>query len=181
MYYDEVVDPLMTDTYGSRYIFADLEYREFTAETRIDWTFTPKLTLQAYIQPLFAVGAYADRKELAYPGTYEFNRYGQDNGSTIEYTPEDDPDYPWLVTPDGSNPSNQFRLADEDFNFKSWQVNMVLRWEYAAGSTFYFVWTQDRVNFDNPGSFDLRRDVRTLMDAPGENIFMVKVSQYFSL
>lgn len=180
-YYDEVVDPLMSDTYGSRYIFADLDYRQFSLETRIDWTFTPKLTLQAYIQPLFAVGAYSDRKELAYPDSYEFNRYGQDNGSSIVYTPEIDEDNPWLVTPDGSNPSNKFRLADEDFNFKSLKVNMVLRWEYAAGSTFYFVWTQDRMNFDDPGSFDLSRDARSLMDAPGESIFMVKVSQYFSL
>jgi hypothetical protein len=180
-YYDEIVDPLMTPTYGSRYIFADLEYREFSMETRIDWTFTPKLTLQAYIQPLFAVGAYADRKELAYPSSYEFNRYGQDNGSSIVYTPEVDPDYPWLVTPDGSNPTKKFRLADEDFNFKSLKVNMVLRWEYAAGSTFFFVWTHDRMNFDDPGSFDFSRDARSLLDAPGENIFMVKVSQYFSL
>ena len=85
------------------------------------------------------------------------------------------------MTPDGSNPSNTFRLADEDFNFKSFKFNMVLRWEYAAGSTFFFVWTQDRLNFDDPGSYDLSRDAGSLFKAPGENIFMVKVSQYFSL
>ncbi|MEN8006583.1 MAG: DUF5916 domain-containing protein [Candidatus Krumholzibacteriota bacterium] len=180
-YYDEVPDPAMTDTHGNRYIFADLEYRQFSMETRIDWTFTPKLTLQAYIQPLFAVGAYSDRKELARPGSYDFNRYGQDNGSTIVYDSAGDADNPWLVTPDGSDPGNTFRLRDEDFNFKSLKVNMVLRWEYVAGSTFFFVWTQDRMNFDDPGSFDLGRDSRSLLDAQGENIFMVKVSQYFSL
>ena len=76
------------------------------------------------------------------------------------YDPDGDADYPWLVTPDGSVPENTFRLADEDFNFKSLKVNMVLRWEYAAGSTFFFVWTQDRMNFDDPGSFDLGRDSR---------------------
>ena len=32
-----------------------------------------------------------------------------------------------------------------------------------------------------PGRFDLDRDMRSLLDAPGEDIVMVKVSQYFSL
>jgi hypothetical protein len=180
-YYDTVTDPVMTETFGSRYVFSDLEYRQFSIESRIDWTFTPKLTLQAYVQPLFASGEYSGQKELARPSTRDFNVYGQDNGSTIEYRDDLDPDNPWLVTPDGSDPGNTFNLPDLDFNIKSLKVNMVLRWEYGAGSTFYFVWTQDRANFDDPGSFDLSRDASSLLDAPGEDIFMVKISQYFSL
>lgn len=180
-YYDTVADPAMTATYGDRYVFADLEYRQFTLESRFDWTFTPNLTLQAYVQPMFASGRYSDRKELARPSSFDFNRYGQDNGSSIVYNPENDADFPWLVTPNGMDPGNTFRLADQDFNFKSLKVNMVLRWEYAAGSTFFLVWTQDRVNSDHPGSFELGRDVRSLLDSPGEHILMVKVSQYFSL
>ena len=180
-YYDTVGDPAMTATYDHRYIFADLEYRQFSLETRFDWTFSPKLTLQAYVQPLFASGKYSDHKELARPSSYDFNRYGQDGTSSIVYDEAGDADNPWLVTPDGSDPGNTFRLSDQNFNFKSFKVNMVLRWEYSTGSTFYLVWTQDRVNFDNPGSFDLGRDARSLMDSPGEHILMVKISQYFSL
>ena len=86
---------------------------------------------------------------------------------------------------DGSNlvtdGATTFTIRNRDFNVQSFRSNLVLRWEYGAGSTFYFVWTQDRANFDNPGSFDLGRDARALLDAPGEDIFMVKVSQYFSL
>ncbi len=177
-YYDTVDDPAMTATYGARYVFADLEYREFSLETRFDWTFTPKLTLQAYVQPLFAVGRYSDLKELARPSTYAFNRYGVDNGSSLAYDAAADE---YVVTPDGADPGNTFRLDNRDFNFKSLKVNMVLRWEYAAGSTLYLVWTQDRIDNHHPGHFDLGRDVRSLLDAPGEHILMVKVSQYFSL
>jgi Domain of unknown function (DUF5916) len=180
-YYDTVTDATMTSTYGSRYIFSDLEYRQFSVETRIDWTFTPNLTLQAYLQPLIASGDYTRPKELAASSTRDFNVYGEDNGSTIEHRPDLDPDRPWLITPDGSNPDNQFDLADNDFSFKSLKVNVVLRWEYGAGSTFFFVWTQDRANFDDPGSFNISRDTQSLLDAPGEDIFMVKISQYFSL
>ncbi len=181
-YYSTVVDAAATHTYGERYIFSDLEYRQFSIESRVDWTFTPKLTLQAYIQPLFASGKYTDRKELAAPSTRTFTHYGQDNGSTIVY--QEDPsgeEGPWLVTPDGSDPGNTFRLWDNDFNIKSLKVNVVLRWEFDAGSTAYFVWTQDRANFDNPGSFDIKRDADVLLDAPGEDIFMLKISKYFSI
>ena len=101
-----------------------------------------------------------------------------DNGSSLAY---DAAAEEYVVTPDGGNPGDTFRLADNDFNFKSLKVNMVLRWEYAAGSTFYLVWTQDRIDNRNPGRFDLGRDVRSLLDAPGEHILMVKISQYFSL
>lgn len=180
-YYDTVQDPALTATYGSRYVFADLEYRQFSVESRIDWTLKPGLTLQTYLQPLLAVGDYSRPKELARPDSREFNVYGQDNGSTIAYRPDLDADNPWLVTPDGTDPGNTFQLAERDFNFKSLKVNLVLRWEYGPGSTFYLVWTQDRANFDHPGSFDLGRDTRSLLDAPGQDIIMVKVSQYFSL
>ncbi len=180
-YHDTIDDPLMPATYDRRYIFSDLEYRQFSFESRIDWTFTPNLTLQAYMQPLLAVGDYSRPKELARAGTREFNVYGQDNGSSVEYRPDLDPNRPWLVVPDGSNPGNSFQLADRDFNFKSLKVNLVLRWEYSPGGTFFLVWTQDRMNFDEPGRFNLGRNVRSLLDAPGEDIIMVKVSGYFSL
>jgi len=176
-WYDEVADPAMTATYGKRHVFADLEYRQFSLETRIDWTFTPRLTLQTYVQPLFATGRYSDLKELSRPRSYEFHRYGQDPGSSLVY--EADADDPYLVSPAGGG--DDFRLPDRDFNLKSLKVNLVLRWEYGPGSTFYFVWTQDRADSAHPGSFDLGRDARALVDAPGEDIFMMKISQYFSL
>lgn len=180
-WYDEVEDPAMAATYGARYIFADLEYREFSLETRFDWTFTPRLTLQTYLQPLFATGRYSDLKELARPDSYDFHRYGQDPGSSLVYDASGDPDNPYLITPAGGTAEDAFRLPDNDFNFKSLRVNMVLRWEYAAGSTFYFVWTQDRVDSRDPGRMDLGRDASSLLEAEGEDIFMVKVLQYFSI
>jgi hypothetical protein len=37
-------------TYGTRYLFADLERRSFSMVTRMDWTFSPTLSLQLYAQ-----------------------------------------------------------------------------------------------------------------------------------
>ena len=57
-----------------------------------------------------------------------------------------------------------FRQWNPDFNVKSLRLNMVLRWEYMPGSTFYLVWTRDKANFDDPGSFDLERDLNNLLE-----------------
>jgi hypothetical protein len=38
----------------------------------------------------------------------------------------------------------QFTLPFSDFNVRSWRSNLVLRWEYRAGSTLYVVWQQNR-------------------------------------
>ncbi len=38
----------------------------------LNWTFTPKLSLQMCIQPLISVGTYTAIKELTRPRSYEF-------------------------------------------------------------------------------------------------------------
>ncbi len=69
-----------------------------------------------------------------------------------------------------------------DFNDKSLRGNAVLRWEYRPGSTLYLVWSQNRYEgSQNLGDFSPRRDLRTLMRAQGENVFMMKVNYWFNL
>ncbi len=167
-------DPTATSTYGARYVFAKIDQRELSASIRLDWTFTPKLSLQLYMQPLISVGAYSDFKELRQPETYSFNRYGIDNNSTINTVGES-----YQVDPDGTGAHN-FIIENPDFNFKSLRGNAVLRWEYLPGSTMYFVWTQNRTNFDNPGTFDLGRDLGNTFGASDhENAFLVKVAYWW--
>jgi len=164
------VDPLMTSTYGTRYVFGELEQKTVSAVIRLTWAFTPKLSLQAYLQPFIGVGAYSQFKELARPRAYDYNLYGE-GGSTISYA---DGDY--TVDPDGSGPAPAFTFANPDFNYKSMRGTVVLRWEYKPGSLIYFVWTQNREDYANPGSLQIGRDLGTLFSAPGQNIFLLKVS-----
>jgi hypothetical protein len=170
-----VDDPLMTATYGRRHVFAFLDEKVLSAEIRLDWIFSPRISLQAYLQPLIAVGAYSEFKELARPATYSFNYYGRD-GSMISYG-----DDGYTVDPDGFGPAPAFTFADPDFNFKSLRGTVVFRWEYHPGSAFYLVWTQNRQDLANPGDFDLGRDLGDMISAKGDNIFMVKATYRFNL
>ncbi|MGB7295987.1 MAG: DUF5916 domain-containing protein [Candidatus Aminicenantales bacterium] len=170
-----VADPLMTSTYGTRYVFGHIDQKIVAAVIRFNWTFTPRLTLQAYLQPFLGVGTYSRFKELARPKTYDYSLYGE-GGSTIASL-----DGRYHVDPDGAGQAEPFSFGNPDFNVKSLRGTVVLRWEYLPGSLLYFVWTQNRADYAHPGDFRLRRDLGDLLTAPGDNIFLIKVSYRWSL
>jgi hypothetical protein len=170
-----VDDPLMSDTYGTRYVFGEIVQKTVSSEIRLNWTFTPRLSLQLYFQPFIAVGKYDHFKELARPRSYDFNEFGQD-GSTISYDGED-----YTVDPDGGGPAEAFNFSNPDFNYKSLRGTAVLRWEYRPGSVLYFVWTQNRSDEEYPGDFRFGRDFKRVFTAPGENIFLVKFTYRFTM
>lgn len=167
-----VNDPTATNTYGARYIFADLDQREVSSSIRLSWTFTPKLSLQMYVQPLISVGEYTASKELARPKSFDFATYGT-RGSTIARQGDD-----YTVDPDGGGPAAPFSFSNPDFNFKSLRGSAVLRWEYIPGSTMYLVWTQQRIDESYPGEFKFGRDVRHLLQSQPDNIFLIKLSYW---
>ena len=71
-------------------------------------------------------------------------------------------------------------VDDPDFNFKSLRLNAVYRWEWRLGSTLYVVWTEQRENSGNPGTFAFGRDTRALFRAAPDDVFLVKVSYWLS-
>jgi hypothetical protein len=174
-YISQVVDPLKTETYCVRYILSNVIQETASMEIRMDWIFTPRLSLQAYLQPFLGTGDFFNYKELRAALTFDFDPYGE-GVSTIS---RDAGRY--TVDPDGPGPSPAFSFRDPDFNLKSLRGTVVLRWEYRPGSTFYLVWTQNRADYAYPGDFDFSRDLSLMLRAPGENIFLVKVNYRFTL
>jgi hypothetical protein len=175
-YVRSVADAAAAATYGSRYVFGELSQSEFSMSTRANLILGPKLSLQLYAQPLLSAGRYATFKEAAEPRTYRFTRYGLDAGA-IEF---DAAQNRYTVAPASDGSGRPFSLDNPDFNFKPLRVNTVLRWEFRPGSTMYVVWTQNREDEEPTGRMAFGRDARTLFRAPGDNIFMVKVSYWLS-
>ena len=71
-------------------------------------------------------------------------------------------------------------LDNPDFNFKSLRVNAVFRWEFRPGSTAYVVWTQQRQHEGARAAWTSRPTSRACSAQPSDNVFMVKVSYWFS-
>jgi uncharacterized protein DUF5916 len=170
-------DATATGTFGARYVFAELRQTQVAFETRINWTFTPTLSLQLYAQPLISANKFGGYKELRAPRTYDFAVYGRDQGSI---TPNAGGGF--TVDPDGPGAAAPFTVADQSFNFRSLRANLVLRWEYRRGATLFLVWQQSRSNqADGVGDFDLGRDFRSLRSTPADNLLAVKLSYWLGL
>ena len=173
-------------TYGQRYVFSDLERRTFSMETRVDWTFTPRLSLQLFAQPLLSSGDYVTYKQLAAPESYDFQVYRPGtavsaaggvrclSGSICEL------DGVQYVDLNGDGASD-FSFDDRDFNVRSLVGNAVLRWEYRPGSTVFLVWQRRQSDQVNVGNFDLSRDARALFRAPSDDRFILKVNYWLGL
>ena len=172
-YVDTFVDPTATETYGKRYVFAELDQKTFSASIRLNWTFTPKLSLQLYMQPLISAGQYTNYKELADPGTYDFNTYGEGNST---FNPDE-----VTADPDGDGPAEILEIGNPDFNVRSLRGNAVLRWEYLPGSAIYFVWTQTRSASEDIGEFQFEESFSKMMLTEPDNIFMIKVTYWINM
>jgi hypothetical protein len=186
----EVSDPTYaTATLGARYIFAEFTQHEVSATLQFNATFSPTLSFQLYAQPFTYSGAYRGFKELRAAGTFTFNTYGRDNGSTITPgAPTDSvcntgPTECLRVDPDGVGPARPFALYNPDFRTRSLNIKAVWRWEYRPGSTIFFAWTHTRYNYVSyDASFDVARDFgrQLFLDRP-TNVLLVKFNYWLSL
>ncbi|HUR00543.1 MAG TPA: DUF5916 domain-containing protein [Gemmatimonadaceae bacterium] len=175
-------DALATSTYGSRYVFSDLFQTTLSATTRVEWTLSPLLSFQLYAQPFASAGKFRDYKELARPGTRDYNYYASGNGSTL--TPVRDPETgkitSFTVDPDGAGTAPSFSIDNPDFRTHSLRGNAVVRWEYRPGSALFFVWQQERSDYlPFEGTFLTRRETRQIFGRPA-NVFLVKATYWFA-
>ena len=173
--YVDTVENDPTARFGNRYIFADLDQRQFSLTTRLNLLLTPTISLQTYLQPLLAVGRYWGIKEFTRPRAFEFARYGEDIGTITR----DLANAEYSIDPDGDGPAALFSVDDPDYNLKSLRLQTVFRWEFRPGSTLYVVWTEGRRDEELPGQFDFGRDARRLFNSPSDDVFAVKVAYWF--
>ena len=170
-----VEDPTAAAFYGTRYVFGYIETTTLSLTTRVNWTFTPNLTLQLYAQPFIASGDYSSFREYAAPRTLDKRVYGSDMGA-IGY---DEGSSIYTVDPDGNGSAEPFTFRNPDFTTSALRGTAVLRWEYRPGSTLFFVWTQERTGYDPDGDFNFGRARRTLLDQRPLNVFQIKATYWF--
>jgi len=170
---DIVDDATATKTYGKRYVFGELLQKSLAASIRLNYIFTPDISLQAYLQPFVTAGNYKNFKELAAPKTMDYNVFGN--------VVKDEANSEYGIDPDGPGGASAFTIDDPDFNFKSFKANVVLRWEVLPGSILYFAWTHDRVNFDEPGKYEPSRAINKLFTAEPDNVYLLKFSYWLDV
>jgi hypothetical protein len=156
------------ETFGGRYVFAELDRRTVYARLRAGIAITPTLSLDLYAEPFAASGSYSRLGELAVAGGSNLRIYGVEPDTTIVRQE----DLTWLVT-DGED---SFTLENLDFDLTSYRSNVVLRWEFLTGSTLFLVWQQNRVEEDIVGGPVGPEELVDIFAAPAEDVFSAKVS-----
>ena len=162
-----------SDNMGKRRdVMARIRQTTASMTVRMNWTFSPHLSLQAYAQPFIASGKYSEYKDINNPHAATYtdrfhmlagNEYRIDNGTVF-------------ASYDGS-----YSFAKPDFDIRQMRSTVVLRWEYRPGSTVFAIWSHDQTSQIDDGRFRLGTDLAGLYHAAAENIVMVKANYWIGL
>lgn len=170
----------VTDTYSAdgdaHYILARIRQTTAGMTVRVNYTYSPTLSVQLYAQPFVSVGHYSDYKEPADPRAdgYEdrYHTFGQ--GEIYEM------DGLYVIDPDRDGLAD-YSFERPDFNFRQLSSNLVVRWEYRPGSTVYLIWSHGRTSDSPAGRLALGDDLGALSDEPGEHVVLIKANYWLGL
>jgi len=138
------------------YTFAHLDQQTTGLTVRLNYTFTPDISLQAYAQPFVSKGTFTNVRQLS--ATPRADRYDDRYATYADTSVTNDPG---------------------GFNFKEFQSNLVFRWEYRPGSTLFVVWNEGRQgSTGTQGNNDFSGDVRDLMRLHPANTVLVKLAYW---
>jgi hypothetical protein len=154
-----------------RYILARISQQSLGVTFRIDCNVTPELSIQYYGSPFSSVGRYSMFKEVNNPRAADYGeRFSlidpTQNNNTYEVYGINGPEY---------------SFGNPDFAFKQFRSNLVFRWEYLPGSLIYLVWSHERTAYDQPGDNSVDAAIRSLQNVSPANIFLAKLSYWFSI
>lgn len=157
-----------TATYGKRYVFSSIDRTTLSMQFRLNYAFSPDLTLELYAEPFVASGNYYHPGELPQPRSYKLDYYNV-QGKT------QDGDF---IVRDGND---RFQVSDDDFLVTSFRSNIVLRYQWRRGSTFYLVWQQDRFAEQELNRFVKPGDLVDSVGQTGDNLIAIKFTYWFSV
>lgn len=153
------------ETFGNRYIFATIDRTTISTRIRVNYAFNPDLTLELFAEPFVSSGSFRNPGQLAKPEDLELERFEVEGKST-------DGDF---IIRDGTN---RFEVEDPDFLIKSFRSNLVLRYQWRPGSTFFLVWQADLSAREDLARFARPGDLTDTFTASGNNIFALKFTYW---
>ncbi len=149
-WYDNVVDA----GGATHYTFGRLTQRTASVVGRVDYTASPDLTVQLYLQPFISKGRFSNIRELADPRAADY----------------DDRYRPYAGAGDPA-----------EFNVKQFRSNAVVRWEYRPGSAIFLVWQHGRFDRETRyGERSFSGDLGALFRTPATNTFLLKMSYWIN-
>lgn len=135
------------DTLGENPIIGHLERDTIIFSLRANWTINTDLSVQLYASPYLTSGNYSRYRDVSSPRA---------TNAEERYTARD--------------------LPEDRFTFDQVRANLVVRWEYALGSTVYAVWSHGQTLEENTGERTPFDDFGALFSAASDDVVLVKVA-----
>jgi hypothetical protein len=173
----QYIDRMLVDQ-EERYLLGKIDRETLGITLRADLAVTPQFTIQYYGNPYISMGNYRDIKKVSDPESrYPDEIYHIYQSGEIQF---DEVNNQYHIT-ESSSQRTSFTLENPDFNFRQFRSNLVARWEYKPGSTFYLVWTHGRTGYDNRTDMSLSKSIDNLFDLHPENVFLIKFNYWFQI
>lgn len=161
---------------NTSYLNASIDQELYVLQIRLNYSVTPDLSIQYYGRPFITKGKYFDYKKITSARASKLNdRYQVFSSDRITY----DSDNELFGIDETGDGTADYWFDNPNFNFRSFQSNLVVRWEYRPGSTVFLVWSQGRESFENDYRSSLNYSAKELMDEFPHNIFLVKLAYRF--
>jgi hypothetical protein len=161
-----------------KYILGHINQKTWNIILRLEYSFTPDLILQYYVSPFISTGTYSHIKYVKNAAAESYDeRYHTFSGTAIRENSIDNT----LELDENDDGMSDYSIHHPDFSFTEMRSNLVLRWEYKPGSTFYFVWTNGRSESISEARRSLSHYANRLLSLAQENVFMIKFNYWFSL
>jgi hypothetical protein len=156
------------------YILGKIDQSTLGITLKVDFNLTPEFSIQYYGSPFVSKGSYSEFKHITNPSAIKYeDRFAVFSNPVLigdSYQMDENNDF----IPD-------YFIDNPDFNFHQFRSNLVAKWEYRLGSFIYFVWSSERTGYsDNPG-VSLKESFRQLRKVVPDNIFLIKLSYWFTL
>lgn len=148
-------EPRYVTTMGPGHVFGRLRAQSLGLTMRATYTFTPRLSLQAYAQAFLEAQAYSELTLAKARGAGQVARLAE------------------------LSPFSEALDLDPDWEGGSFNANIVLRWEYRLGSTLFLVYTHAQGDGRAPFGRRARFDFTRLGPRPSEETLLAKLSYWW--
>lgn len=125
----------------TRYVCGSLYQKTYASGITFSYSVRQNLTLQYYGEPFISDIHYEKLKYITNSTAKSFNeRFHQYLSAEIKENKESN-SYDIYET---ANNTSDYSIDNPNMLFMQYRSNVVLRWEYTAGSSLYIVWSQSR-------------------------------------
>ncbi|WP_372771879.1 DUF5916 domain-containing protein [Mangrovibacterium sp.] len=168
--YHQYAGRVTLDDGTSGYMVGQIDQKTLESTLRLEYFITPELSLQYYASPYASIGRYSEFRRVNIGDSRKLSeRYISVDGNLSGdiYTFEEGTD--------------SYKMYNPDFTFKEFNSNLVARWEFRPGSTFYLVWNNTVSDYQRGYEQSIGRTFGDIFGTKSQNVFMLKFTYWFSI